>query len=201
MRKAFFVLALAAGCASRPPDVAGYVARVEAARQSRDLLLMGQSDRVADDSKGKLPLFYFPPDPTYNIPSVLRPSPDSPSIPMVYSDGAIRDVRRVGRLEFTLNGQLLHLSAFVEAAASDLDTVFVPFGDLTNRHDTYHAGRLLDLHRTPTGFYELDFNVAYNPACYLSPLYSCPVAPKENQLPVEIPAGERVRVDSMSSSS
>ena len=112
---------------------------------------------------------------------------------MVYSDGAIRDVRQVGTLEFLLNGQPLKLAAFVEAQASDLEHLFVPFGDLTNGTETYPAGRLLDLQRTSTGLYQLDFNLAYNPSCYFSPNYSCPIPPKENRLPLEVQAGEKIK--------
>ena len=51
----------------------------------------------------------------------------------------------------------------------------------------------LDLDRTVTGLYELDFNVAYNPSCYFSPMYSCPIPPKENHLSIAVQAGERVK--------
>jgi hypothetical protein len=37
----------------------------------------------------------------------------------------------------------------------------------------------------------LDFNYAYNPSCTYDPRWVCPLAPKENWLPVSIRAGER----------
>jgi uncharacterized protein (DUF1684 family) len=101
---------------------------------------------------------------------------------MVYSDGAVRRVRKAGTLKLLLNGQQLTLGAFVELGASD-HTLFVPFGDLSNGTDTYPAGRLLDVERKSSGFYDLDFNHAYNPSCYYSPTYSCPLPPSENRLP------------------
>jgi uncharacterized protein (DUF1684 family) len=36
----------------------------------------------------------------------------------------------------------------------------------------------------------VDFNLAYNPSCALSPHYNCPIPPRENHLTVPIPAGE-----------
>jgi hypothetical protein len=36
----------------------------------------------------------------------------------------------------------------------------------------------------------LDFNRAYNPPCAVTPYATCPLAPKENQLSIAIPAGE-----------
>ena len=37
----------------------------------------------------------------------------------------------------------------------------------------------------------LDFNQAVNPPCAYSPFATCPLAAKENRLPVAIPAGEK----------
>src|SRR5687767_15749920 len=70
--------------------------------------------------------------------------------------------------------------------------LFVPFGDLTNNKETYGGGRYLDLTRTPTGYYEIDFNRAYHPNCVYDPTWVCPVPPRENRLDVAIPAGERL---------
>ena len=105
-----------------------------------------------------LPLVYYSPDPRYDVLAVLKPSSDAKALQMVYSDGAIRDVRRVGTLEFILNGERLHLTAFVEIAAPDVNDMFVPFGDLTNGTETYHGGRILDVRRTTNDLYFLDFN-------------------------------------------
>jgi uncharacterized protein (DUF1684 family) len=68
----------------------------------------------------------------------------------------------------------------------------VPFGDLTNGEETYKGGRYLELDRTPTGLYDLDFNRAYHPYCVYDISYVCPVPPRENRLTVAIKAGERL---------
>ena len=101
---------------------------------------------------------------------------------------------RVGRLEFVLKGQSLVLSAFVEAGTTELDQLFVPFTDLTTGVETYPAGRYLDLTRTATGIYEIDFNRAYDPYCAYNATYDCPYPPRENHLPLAIRAGERAPV-------
>ena len=46
--------------------------------------------------------------------------------------------------------------------------------------------------RTPTGFYDLDFNRAYHPYCVYNASYVCPVPPRENRLTAAILAGERL---------
>ena len=102
-------------------------------------------------------------------------------------------MRRIGTLAFTLKGQALTLTAFVEADDTSLRRLFVPFGDLTNGLETYQGGRYLDLDRTGSGVYELDFNRAYHPFCVFNPEYDCPIPPRENRLPVPIKAGERLR--------
>ena len=102
-------------------------------------------------------------------------------------------MRRVGALTFTLKGQPMTLTAFVEAAAPDMNRLFVPFSDLTSGTETYAAGRFLDLDRTATQIYELDFNRAYIPYCYYNASYECPYPPPENRLKVPIRAGERMK--------
>ena len=44
---------------------------------------------------------------------------------------------------------------------------------------------------TPTGFYVIDFNKAYNPTCAYNPTWECPYPPQANRLKVAIRAGER----------
>ena len=64
--------------------------------------------------------------------------------------------------------------------------------DLTNGTETYPGGRYLDLDRTATGIYDLDFNRAYHPFCYYNSSYDCPVPPAENRLKMPIRAGEKL---------
>jgi uncharacterized protein (DUF1684 family) len=85
----------------------------------------------------------------------------------------------------------LRLRAFAEEGSNG-ERLFVPFADETSGRETYGAGRYLDLDRTSTGIYVIDFNTAYNPYCAYNPTYDCPVPPKENRLPLPIRAGEKM---------
>jgi uncharacterized protein (DUF1684 family) len=74
--------------------------------------------------------------------------------------------------------------------------VFLPFGDATNKHTTYGAGRYLldtikgaDLGASHDEIL-LDFNYAYHPSCYYNPRWVCPLAPYQNRLNIPIPVGE-----------
>lgn len=181
-------------CRNAPPEASGYVGKIEAARQTKDANFRTTNDPVPADKKDIfLPLAYFAVDPDYNVPGVLRPSTDSPTMMMPTSTGQQRQMRRVGNLEFTLKGQPMKLTAFVEVGAPDLNRLFVPFTDMTSGTETYPAGRYMDLDRTPTGVYEMDFNLAYHPFCYFNESYDCPFPPAENRLKVPIRAGEKLK--------
>ena len=140
-----------------------------------------------------LPLAYFPIDESYAVPASLEPSADRSRIQVPTSTGKIRDIERVGTLKFTLKGQPLRLTAFVELDNPQANRLFVPFSDLTSGAETYPAGRYMELDPTPTGIYVVDFNIAYHPYCYYSPEYDCPYPPKENRLTVPIRAGEKMQ--------
>jgi uncharacterized protein (DUF1684 family) len=157
---------------------------------------MKGSSPVPDARKPELlPLAYFPIDPSFNVPAALKPSNDQTVFMMPTSTGQLRRERRAGTLEFMLRGQPMTLLAFVEADAPDVDRLFLPFADLTTGTSTYSGGRYLDLVRTSTGIYELDFNKAYTPYCYYNPSFDCPYPPAENRLKVRVEAGERMKED------
>ena len=190
--------ALLAACnAGNPPpedNQGDYVSQVQTARRAQDEAFRKQPNQPIPPDKMNvfLPLKYFPPNPDYIVPAELRPAESRIVVEMPTSTGKIRQQQRVGVLEFTLNGRPMTLGAFVEAGA-DLNRLFVPFSDMTSGTDTYAAGRYLELNRTPTGIYNIDFNKAYNPYCYYNPEFDCPYPPKENRLPLPIHAGERVQ--------
>jgi uncharacterized protein (DUF1684 family) len=144
-----------------------------------------------------LPLAYFPGSLDYRVPAVLRVEAGRVTLEMPTSTGERRLMQRVGTLEFALKGQSLTLGAFTEASAPNMERLFVPFVDLTSGTETYPAGRYLDLDRTRTGIYLIDFNRAYNPYCYYNASYDCPYPPRENRLKVPVRAGERMKESSI----
>jgi uncharacterized protein (DUF1684 family) len=94
-----------------------------------------------------------------------------------------------GYAVFHLNGKELRLAPiFEEPGAKEL---FYIFRDLTTGKETYPAGRFFYSDLPKDGHVVLDFNKAYNPPCAFTPYATCPLPPKENQLPVRIEAGEK----------
>lgn len=185
----------AAACNNpRPPDPEDYVERLTQARQQKDVQLKEDKEPVPADLKGKLlPLEYFAIDETYSVPAGLKTLERFEPVDLVTSTGSIDKYERVGHLEFTLRGQPLKLTAYVPAG-QPVTRLFVPFSDQTSGQETYTTGRYLDLDRTGSGLYQIDFNLSYNPYCYFSTRYICPLPTQENRLPVRIEAGERVKV-------
>lgn len=184
----------ASACSNTPPEAKNYVAKLSAERAAKDAAFAATDDPVPAERHAELlPLVYFAIDPDYDVPAALKPAGNTAPIKMPTSTGTERDMRRVGTLEFTLKGEPLKLTAFVEVGAKDLDRLFVPFADLTTGTDTYPGGRYLDLDRTASNVYDLDFNRAYNPYCYFNASYECPYPPAESRLKVPIRAGERVK--------
>ena len=110
-------------------------------------------------------------------------------------DDGIMQLRRVGRVLFSIGGRGVSLSLFWIMGYGG--GVFLPFKDLTSAETTYQGGRYLldtikgaDLGGEETHLV-VDFNYAYNPSCAYQVRWNCPLAPEENHLPVAIPAGEQ----------
>lgn len=189
----------AVGCDNPPvPDTSNYKAQIEKARAVKDAAFEAKccSDAAPipdDKKKDYLPLLYYPIDDSYNVPAVLTPSTDKTVLQMQTSSGQPRAERRAGTLTFTLHGQQMTLTAFVEADAPNMNRLFVPFSDTTSGDQTYGGGRFMDLDVTPTGIYDVDFNRAYTPYCYYNATFECPYPPAENRLKIPIAAGERIR--------
>jgi uncharacterized protein (DUF1684 family) len=115
--------------------------------------------------------------------------PSSFEIPT--SDGKLRPAHRAGIFSFELQGESRRLTAF-QLDGSRGDSLFVPFLDGTSGHETYGAGRYLDIEPDEDGTYAIDFNLAYHPSCVYAAKYSCPLTPVENRLATRIEAGERL---------
>ena len=81
--------------------------------------------------------------------------------------------------------------------------LFVPVKDASAGQGggTYGGGRyLLDTVKGADlggsdGSLVLDFNFAYNPSCAYDPAWACPLAQPGNTVAVEIPVGERAKVE------
>lgn len=179
------------GCSGSEAE-RSYTRSMEWARASKDeMLRRSQTSPIPPYKQADLlPLQYFPPDESYRVPAGLQPGARGQAMDVPTSTGQKRHMDVVGTLEFTLKSQRLRLTAFAEEGSNG-ERLFVPFTDGTSGKDTYGGGRYMDLDRSTTGIYVVDFNTAYNPYCAYSSSFDCPVPPPENRLAIAIRAGEK----------
>jgi uncharacterized protein (DUF1684 family) len=96
---------------------------------------------------------------------------------------------RYGRFRFALEGKAYSLELYKSILG---DTIFIPFYDKTNGHETYEGGRYLDAEILMPGYQiVVDFNYAYNPSCAYNEKFVCVLPLEENRLGAEIRAGEK----------
>jgi uncharacterized protein len=148
------------------------------------VVLDRDSVRLRDDVERR----WYPVDPHLRI--VTRLEADASRGSVASTNSADRAAERVGWLPAVIGGVPVRIAAMrlLEPGYEDghLD---VYFRDATTGRDSYEVGRYLTLEREADA-YVIDFNLAYNPSCALSPYYNCPIPPRENHLAVPIRAGE-----------
>jgi uncharacterized protein (DUF1684 family) len=131
-------------------------------------------------------LRYFPEDPAWRITAKFVPAPRR--IPILNVLGQTEPMACPGYAEFTVAGRKLRLYPVLEAPGAK--TLFFIFRDLTSGKETYGAGRFLYTELPSEGRVVLDFNRAQNPPCAFTAYATCPLPPRENRLPIRVPAGE-----------
>jgi len=189
-------LAVVQGCAQQPPAAPAGEDPVLKARRERDLAFkLGPRSPIPERERaGFAGLDYFAINPELRFRVRLNRFPIPARVRMSTNTGEIRDGLRYGFFEFRAQGQdcRLHVYRMEEAGDAGQPHLFIPFRDTTSGKETYGAGRYLDLSENTSGFYDLDFNRAYNPWCAYGMEFSCPIPPEENRLAIPIRAGEKV---------
>jgi uncharacterized protein len=131
---------------------------------------------------------FFPLDMNYKVTATFVPSDGKKTVDVPNVLGDVTPSPVVGEVHFKLNGQDLMLTSFEGDQKEGLSFVI---SDVTSKTDTYPGGRFLDTDPVVDGKVVLDFNRAYSPPCSVTPYATCPLAPKENHLPVALPVGEK----------
>lgn len=156
----------------------------------------------ADPSSSPLPpdkingfagLPFFPIDGHYRVTARFQKLPENSIYTFQTSDKRLRDYGRYALAVFSLDGQEYQLTLYKSTAKVITpgyeNSLFLPFTDRSNGRETYGGGRYMDVEIPEGDTIVLDFNRAYNPYCAYSDRYSCPIPPRENDLPIAIPVG------------
>lgn len=139
---------------------------------------------------------FFPVNEKYKVLAAFERVNDSSGFIMKTSGKKSKKYFTYGILNFTINNIPLKLRVYQSEQLMQDDEyknhLFVPYTDLTSGNKSYGGGKYLDFMiddiKGNTLF--IDFNKAYNPYCAYASGYNCPIPPRENDLPVSIPAGE-----------
>jgi len=130
---------------------------------------------------------WFPIDESYKVTARLEafPEPKEVTVPNVL--GGHFKMKSPGILKFTFKGKEYSLQPVDEGDG----TLFIIFRDKSSLSETYTSGRFLYADKPVNGEAVLDFNKAENPPCAFTPFATCPLPPPQNNLEVEIKAGEK----------
>ena len=162
---------------------------------SQTFYLIRREDRFGirlKDSKSKARLSFkgqhwFPIDEGYKVTARFEALPEPKELMVPNVLGGFFKMKSPGILKFALKGKDYSLQPVTEEDGS----LFIIFRDGSNLSETYKAGRFLYTGKPVNGEAVLDFNKAENPPCAFTPFATCPLAPPQNSLDVEIKAGEK----------
>lgn len=136
-------------------------------------------------------LIYYPIDLKYAVIGSIEKYPTEPKpiyVNLPTNKEREKKYVKYGRFKFKLEGREYLLHIYRPLGGGDL---FLPFKDKTSGSETYPEGRYLPIEPMPNEKVLIDFNRAYNPFCEYNEKFTCPFAPKENWLDIEIRAGEK----------
>ncbi len=173
------------------PDDAGEPTRIRLAALTMHVIHRGSryAVRLADGNSPMRRAFkglkHYPALEKYRVTARFTPFDPPRTIPVLNVLGETDLETSPGFVTFQLDGRELRL----EPVWSGKRLFFI-FRDQTSGHGTYPAGRFLYADPPAGGTVLLDFNKAENPPCAFTPYATCPLPPRQNHLPVAIPAGE-----------
>lgn len=154
-----------------------------------------------EEAKTYKRLDYYPIDPSYCLKATLELTPEAAPFQMPTSNPSRqKQFVAYGKLHFEIQGEAHQLTVYrnleLAGIAAYEKHLFLLFTDLTSGRETYGGGRYIDLEIPESGNeFMLDFNLCYNPYCAYSTGWSCPIPPKENDLPIKIEAGVKAYDD------
>jgi len=178
------------------PEQKAYINKIEKER-------IDKNERMKNDPsspfnfKGKIEfhnLKYFDVDPDFVFKSKLYEFNPKDTVTIYGTKGEPREVVRFGYVLFNYKSNEYKINVYEGKTKIGQVYYSIWFTDKTTNKKSYGVGRYIDFekHPDPAYIYDIDFNLAYNPYCAYSPDYSCAIPTKEDYLPLEIKAGEKI---------
>lgn len=199
MKRGFILasLLLTAGCGREAPphlstaDSLRIAGEIAAHREAADDFFRNDPDSPfrRDSAAHFAAINWYPADLRFRFECELHRVDPPEEVTIYGTKGEPRSVLRAGWFLIPFGGNEYRLNAY--RTPGEGSRLAVWFTDETTGKETYEVGRYLDLEGPGAGGrYILDFNLAYNPYCAYSPLYSCAVPRREDHLGFAVRAGE-----------
>lgn len=148
-------------------------------------------------------LRFYQPDIHYKIIANFTRINDKVGFDMQTLNGVVKKYFVYGSITFKIHNTLCTLYVYqsekLKTKEGFENYLFIPFTDNTNYTSTFGGGRYIDcsIKDIKNNKLEIDFNKCYNPYCAYKEGYACPIPPKENDLKIEIKAGEKLFAKSL----
>ena len=138
--------------------------------------------------KGKGSFDFFEPNKDWLIDAGFQPSKSEQTFEMIMTDSTTTPIKLAGEASFEKDGKKVKLLIFDEESS-----YLLPFRDLTCGKGSYGGGRYINVPKDALkgDRLSIDFNMARNFYCAYNEAYICPMPPVQNQIPVEVNAGEK----------
>lgn len=171
---------------------ADYLKKIQEARSEKDdfFKTSKQSPLKETQKKEFEQLAYFPVDAAYRVEANLERLSEQEALRLPLSDGNEEIYIKYALAKFTLRGTSQKLLLLKKSRQDP--RLFLIFTDATSANSTYAGGRYIDIpHKRSESKIMIDFNEAYNPYCAYNADYACPLPLAENDIKMEINAGEK----------
>ncbi len=136
-------------------------------------------------------LDYYAVDPDYRVEAAIIPVENPEKLILPMSDGSEAEYYTYARASFMLDNLPQEVILLKSEDYWNESWLFLPFYDETSAGETYGGGRYLEIDYDHEKTVVIDFNLAYNPYCAYTGIYSCPLPPRENKITVAVRAGEK----------
>jgi hypothetical protein len=174
-----------------------YEAVIKAYREKneKDFVLYNSDKPTFSASSFLSNLEYYPINAEYRCDCDFILAVEKQMVEMATYAGTTKLYSKYGIANCKLKDNEVKLTLFKQVGALPVyqNLLFLPIKDMTSGDGSYGGGRYLnlDINEIIDNKISIDFNKAYNPWCAYSGGFTCPIPPKENQIMMEIPVGEK----------
>jgi hypothetical protein len=177
------------------PEQKKYIQDIENQRKDKDDFMKNNPGSPFNRDKNAVfhPLKYYDVNPDFVFNSKLYNYSIKDTIKIIGTKGDERKAVRFGYVQFNFDDNVYRINVYEGAANNNSLYYAIWFTDKTTGDETYGVGRYLDfdLNSDSNYVYTIDFNLAYNPYCSYSAIYSCAIPSKEDHINLAIEAGEK----------